>query len=70
MNWLLSARGQEVYSKGYGAPAARLGISPEGISPLALPLPGEKVYVQDEEFMLVTDKALEMAKRVFGPLKK
>ncbi len=70
LNWLLSARGQEVYSKGYGAPAARLGIKPEGISPLALPLPGEKIYLQDEEFLRVTDKALEIAKRTFAHLKK
>ncbi len=65
LNWLLSVRGQEVFSKGYGAPAARLGIKSEGISPMALPLPGEKFFVQDEEGVLFTQKAVEIAKRIF-----
>jgi len=64
-NWLLSARGQEIYSKGYGAPAARLGTKTDGLSQMALPLPGEKLFVQDEEFALFTDEAMEISKRIF-----
>jgi len=71
LNWLLTARGQEIYSKGYGAPPARLGVKTEGISPLASPFPGEKIYVQDEEDIIVaTKKAEEAAKRIFAPLLK
>jgi len=69
-NWLLTARGQEIYSKGYGAPAARLGIKADGVSQMALPLPGEKLFVQDEEFALFTDEAIELSKKIFGPLVK
>ena len=67
LNWLLSARGQEIFSKGCGAPAARLGIKADGISQMALPLPGEKLYVQDEEFAMFTNEAMKIAKRIFTP---
>lgn len=70
LNWLLTSRGQEVFSRGYGAPAARLGIKNEGISPMALPQPGEKYNVQDEEAVLFTERSIGIAKRVFAPLLK
>ncbi len=70
LNWLLTPRGQETYSKGYGAPGARLGIRNDGVSQMALPLPGEKLAVQDEDFALFTDEAMEIAKRIFAPLLK
>ena len=39
--------------------------------PMAFPYPGEKIYVQDEEDIIVaTKKAEEMAKRIFAPLLK
>lgn len=69
-NWLLSARGQEVYSGSYGAPASRLNIKTTGISQLAYPLPGEKLYLLDEETLLIADKGIEIAKKVFAPLMK
>ena len=71
LNWLLTPKGQEIYSKGYGAPPARLGVKTEGVSPLAFPFPGEKIYVQDEEDIIVaTKKAEETAKRIFASLLK
>lgn len=70
-NWLLTARGQEVFSKGYDAPAARLGVKTEGVCPMAFPIPGEKLYTQDEEEIIAgSKKASEVAARVFGPLIK
>lgn len=70
-NWLLTARGQEIFSKGYNAPAARLGVKTEGVCPMAFPLPGEKLYTQDEEEIVAgTKKASEVASRVFAPLVK
>lgn len=70
-NWLLTARGQEVFSKGYNAPAARLGVKTEGVCPMAFPLPGEKLYTQDEdEIVAGTKKASEVATRVFAALVK
>ncbi len=69
LNWMLTPRGQEVFSQGYNAPAARLGIKAEGVSPLAFPQPGEKLYTQDEEEIIEGSKrAAEVAARVFGPL--
>ncbi len=70
LNWLLSARGQEVYSKGFGASAARLGIKTEGISNMALPLPGEKLFMKDEDYAFFSDQAAKTAKRIFAPLMK
>jgi len=71
LNWLLTARGQAVYSKGYGAPASRLGIKTEGVSANAFPLPGEKTYIQTAEEMIAGHEiAAAAAKRVFRPLQK
>lgn len=70
LNWLLSKRGQEVFSKAYGGPPTRLGATTEGVSPMAFPIPGEKTYIQDEQITLFTDKAVDMGKRVFGHLVK
>lgn len=69
LNWLLTASGAEVFSNGYGASAARLGVKTAGVSSLSLPMPGEKLYPQDEEIVLYT-KGDEAAKRVFKPLLK
>ena len=71
LNWMLTARGQQVFSQGYNAPAARLGIKTEGVSPLAFPQPGEKLFTQDEEEIIIgTKRASEVARRVFGSLVK
>ncbi len=70
LNWLLSSRGQEIYSKGYGAPPARLGTNTSGVNQMALPLPGEKLFVQDEDFALFTDEAMAISKRIFTPAVK
>ena len=69
LNWLLSAAGQEVFSNGYGASAARLGVKTDGISSLSLPITGEKLYPQDEEIVLFK-KGDEAGRRVFKPLLK
>ncbi len=70
LNWLLSPAGEKVYCAGYGAPSARLGVPSEGVSPLSLPLPGEKLYPQDEEMLLQYDKARDLATVIFAPLLK
>ncbi len=71
LNWLLTARGQAIFSKGYGAPASRLGVKAEGVSINAFALPGEKAYVQTAEEMVDGHEiAAAVAKRVFAPLLK
>ena len=57
--------------RAYGEPAARLGIKTDGVSQMAFPLPGEKLFTQDEEDLVyATKKADEVAERIFGPLLK
>ncbi len=70
LNWLLGPKGQEVYSRGFGAPAARLGVKTEGVSQIALPLPGEKLFQDDEKYIRAYGPSRETAKTVFGPLLK
>ncbi len=69
LNWLLTARGEEIFSNAYGGPAARLGIKTEGVSKMAYPLPGEKLFLQNEESVLFK-KAGEVAKRIFTSQKQ
>jgi iron(III) transport system substrate-binding protein len=70
VNWLLSARGQEVYSNAFGGPSSRRGVQTKGVSAMAYPFPGEKLFMVDEEFVTFTPTSLEVAKRVFAPLMK
>lgn len=70
VNWLLGPTGQQIYSKGFGAPATRLGVASEGVSQLALPLPGEKLFQDDEKHIMAYGNAREVAKVIFGPLIK
>ncbi len=67
-NWLLTAEGQLIFSRAFGNPAIRLDVSKEGFDPLTIPRPGEKVYWNDEDFVLDQPKAIETGKDIFGPL--
>ncbi len=70
-NWLLTADGQRVFSKDFGQPALRLGVSTEGIEPFTVVRPGEKVFYANEEFLLeVQTKGPQTGTEIFGPLLK
>lgn len=69
-NWLLTSEGQRRYSLASGNPAARLGVSTEGIDPGLVPPTGVKLHRQDEEFHLTVARLEGLRKDIFGPLIK
>lgn len=64
INWLLSREGQAVFYKSFGNPSLRTDVSPEGIPPILLIQPGDKLFLQTEEFILFQGKMLNIAKEV------
>ncbi len=70
VNWLLSAEGQTIFSQGFGSPAARFGVPTTGISPTALPVPGEKLYWTDEDIVLSGPKIQQLSREIFSALMK
>ncbi len=69
-NWLFSKEGQTAFSQAFGAPAVRVDVSRVGIDPLIIAQPGDKIYINDEDFIVAQSKALELAKEVFASLLK
>ncbi len=67
VNWLLSQEGQTVYNKADLSPSARLDVSKEGLDPSMFPDPGEKIYKEDEKFILATPKLLAAYNEIFTP---
>ncbi|MBI4334586.1 MAG: extracellular solute-binding protein [Chloroflexi bacterium] len=49
VNWVLTKEGQSILAGSYGAPSLRLDASVEGINPIFLPQPGEKLVYESEE---------------------
>ncbi|MBI2934328.1 MAG: extracellular solute-binding protein, partial [Chloroflexi bacterium] len=67
VNWLLSTEGQRAFSREFGQPATRLGVSTEGIDPGRVPIPGEKAYLADEDFTVFSkDTSIGVAREVFS----
>ncbi len=70
VNWLLTAEGGAVLSRAWGAPASRLDVPTTGVNPMNVALPGEKVYLNNEELVLFSPKSREIAREIFGHLIK
>lgn len=71
INWLLTSEGQKIYSRAFGQPSNRLGIPVEGIDPFTVPVPGEKNFLIDEDFIVTTQtQGREIGKEIFGHLLK
>ncbi len=70
LNWLLTDEGQHNFAGAFGSSAVRMGIKTGVRAPSAVPLPGEKLIGEDEEFYLSMIEARELAKDIFGPLMK
>lgn len=70
VNWILSKEGAAVFVKAFGNPGARVDTSTEGISPLFIPAPDEKIYPDTEETTLARDVMMGHAKEIFGSLLK
>lgn len=70
VNWLLTKEGQSVFARAFGNASIRVDASTEGINPEFIPRPGVKYYLDDEEFMAATDKAMVIAKKVMDEAMK
>ncbi len=64
VNWLLTKEGQSVFAKGSGLPTRRLDASLEGVDPIFIPLPGEKLGLQNRDDDLRTSKVIEAVKEI------
>ncbi|MBI4333233.1 MAG: extracellular solute-binding protein [Chloroflexi bacterium] len=65
VNWLLGKEGQALFAvKGYGYPSLRLDVPAEGINPIFIVRPGEKVFQDSEELVVFRGEMLEVAKKV------
>lgn len=61
INWLLSKEGQTAFVKGFGNPGTRLDVPLEGIDALFIPQPGEKLFLDSEEHILMRARLLKPA---------
>lgn len=68
LNWLLTQEGQTVFYKNYGTPSARSDVSTEGLDPASIPVPGEKVFIPDEEWWSARAKLPPLIREIFGSL--
>ena len=50
VNWLLSKEGQTLAVKSIGLPSARQDVPPDGVNPMFVVKPGQKLYIQNEAF--------------------
>lgn len=70
LNWLMSKEGQMVFVKSFGFPSLRADVSTEGINPIFLAQPGEKLFLTTEEYILFQDKMLGIAANVIQAASK
>ncbi|MBI4334304.1 MAG: extracellular solute-binding protein [Chloroflexi bacterium] len=65
VNWILTREGQTLFAiKGYGSPSRRLDVSTEGIHPLFVPRPGEKLFDSDEDNIAARGKMMDVARKI------
>lgn len=70
VNWLLTAEGQAIISKAWGQAAARIDLPTEWLDPMSIPVPGQKIYLTDEDITLYNTTAQKVAQDIFGHLMK
>ncbi len=70
VNWLLSREGQSVFAKASRNPSRRLDASTEGIDPVFIPLPGEKLVFGTPELDLRTTQVIEAVKGIMAEAAK
>ncbi len=66
LNWLLSKEGQSLFAKGWGTPSLRIDAATEGIDPLFLIQPGEKLFLPNEEKTLAMGDWMEISKQIMA----
>ena len=64
INWLLSKEGQTIFSKSSGNPVMRSDVSPEGIDPIFIPKPQEKLYFDTEDYILFMGEMVKVATEI------
>lgn len=64
VNWMLTKEGQSVFARSYGNPSRRLDASTEGINPIFIPQPGQKIYWDIERTILGKGKMMADAKAI------
>ncbi len=64
INWLLTREGQTVFSRSWGCPSMRTDVSTEGIDPIFIAQPGEKIFLPTEESFHFWGKMLTVARDV------
>ncbi|MDP2718845.1 MAG: extracellular solute-binding protein [Dehalococcoidia bacterium] len=70
INWLLSREGQIIFSKAFGTPSKRIDVPATDIDPSLVMVPGDKVYIEDEQGILANGQVITMVKEVMAPLFK
>lgn len=70
VNWLLSKEGQAVFAGSFGNPSLRADVSTQGIRPIFLPQPGEKLFLDSEELILFRGQMLGIAKKAIDEAMK
>jgi len=70
VNWLLTREGQSLFAKYTGNPSRRLDASTEGVNPVFMPLPGEKVAWDTAEFTLQNARVSKAAKEILAQTQK
>ncbi|MBI4332576.1 MAG: extracellular solute-binding protein [Chloroflexi bacterium] len=64
LNWLLSREGQTVMTRASRLPSMRMDVPTEGIHPIYLPVPGEKLFPDTEEWQKNAAKMTEVARKI------
>lgn len=63
VNWLLTREGQTVFARIFGSPSTRSDVSREGINPIFVSQPGEKLFFDDEEMMTFRSETMARVSR-------
>ncbi|MBI4332268.1 MAG: extracellular solute-binding protein [Chloroflexi bacterium] len=70
VNWMLTREAQTLFMRGYGFPSLRKDVPPEGMHPLFLPMPGEKLYPDSEEGFVEQAKLLDITRKIMDDARK
>lgn len=69
-NWLLTKEGQTIFARSFASASQRVDVSTEGIPSIFLPQPGEKIFLETEEFILFQAEMLEISKKIVSEASK
>ncbi len=70
INWLLTKEGQTILARNYGNPSMRQDVPTEGINPLFLPRPGERLIMETEDKINFMGKMLAITKQTLQDAEK